>query len=315
MNWSNAVFAVDPRPGAQRLYVAWLEARPEGERVLVQYSKDRGATWSAPKLAAPAERGSQFQLMFAVSREGTVGVAWFDTRDFPRPDGARPDNYHLYFTASVDSGETFLPARRVTQEPSAPGGAGNRAPYLMINRPTKKGLETRLLSGYGRWWTGGDYSGFAADADGAFHVFWPDSRTGTFQVWDARLRVIKPGHQAAAALQEPPGLAPRPVHNQVTLIYDPPLYDRHKAAGELLIRLRNTSAQKLYGPIRAKAIEVEGVKLLNREIDFTAALRDLPFLAPGGVTEPVKVPFRDDGMTSLPRILLEVTARISEGSR
>jgi len=41
-----------------------------------------------------------------------------------------------------------------------------------------------------RWLFGGDYSGLAAGADGRFHLFWVDSRTGIYQVWTTTARVV-----------------------------------------------------------------------------------------------------------------------------
>jgi hypothetical protein len=42
-----------------------------------------------------------------------------------------------------------------------------------------------------RWPFGGDYSGLAAAADGAFHLFWPDSRGERYELRTAQARVTR----------------------------------------------------------------------------------------------------------------------------
>jgi len=302
------VFVLDPRPAIHRLYAAWVEPRPEGHRVMLRFSTDGGANWSAPKAVAPAEKGSQYQIMLAVNREGTVGVAWFDTRDFPRLD-----KYDLYFTASPDGGETFLQPRKVSSEPSAPRGAGNVMPYPPYARRTGTGLEAHFQTAFGRWGAGGDYSAMQTDADGAFRPFWPDSRSGTFQIQTARVRVVqRADDEAALGLKVPEGLTARPVGTKVALVADPPRYDVQKQEGELFLRLRNTSPDRLYGPIRARVAKATGWEQPPAEIDFTPALADLPYLAPGALTGGVRVRFKSTEAKGWPIATLEITAKTAE---
>ena len=96
--------------------------------------------------------------MLAVNSEGVVGVAWYDRRN--DPEKMCQD---VYFTASFDGAETFLPPRRISTETSCPNAPGN-------------GRAARS------WPMGGDYSSLAAGPDGAFHLVWADSRTGHFQL-------------------------------------------------------------------------------------------------------------------------------------
>lgn len=132
-------------------------------------SDDRGESWSAPVAVTDSPPGTNHETpAIAVNDDGVVGVAWYDARH--DPDGGCFD---LYFSASVDGGETFLPNVRVTPESSCP-----RA----IER--QRGVAER-------WKFGGDYSGLAAGADGRFHLFWADSRRGVYQIWSASAVVIR----------------------------------------------------------------------------------------------------------------------------
>jgi hypothetical protein len=101
----------------------------------------------------------------AVNKHGVIGVSWIDGRDDP---SGRCDA--LYFTASLDGGETFLPERRVSSARSCPDSAANGGAFK-------------------RWPHGGDYYGLTAMADGRFHLFWADGRAGTFQLWAANVQV------------------------------------------------------------------------------------------------------------------------------
>lgn len=298
------VFAVDPRPTAGQLYLAWVEPRPEGHRVLLRFSKDQGATWSEPRVVAPADKGSQYQVMLAVNREGTVGIAWFDMRYFPNFDG-----HELYFTASLNGGETFLPFRKVSSESSLPRGAGNVTPLPPFTRRTEKFIEAHFQTAFGRFGAGGDYAAMACEADGAFRPFWPDSRTGTFQIYTARIRVLKRGEEAEAGLTMPEKLDSQSINRKVTLLCDPPQYDAEKQEGVQFIRLRNVSQEPIYGPIKAKVARSERWELTENEIDFTRALRDVPYLAPGALTEAVRVRFKTANGNGWPILTLEVRGR------
>ncbi|MEP7348099.1 MAG: hypothetical protein ABI877_22710, partial [Gemmatimonadaceae bacterium] len=87
-----------------------------------------------------------------------------------------------------------------------------------------------LLTAAGRWGSGGDYMGLTAAADGGFHAFWADSRTGTFQAWTTRIRVDRPlslsPNEAslralAPATPRPPVVrTPEPITRDVELIFD-----------------------------------------------------------------------------------------------
>jgi hypothetical protein len=153
-------------PFRDRLYNV-CEGR-EQTSVLLAYSTDGGEVWSAPTpIEAPArEAGSRSEPQVTVNGRGVLGVVWMDGRDDP---GGRC--YAPYFAASSDGGLTFGPAVRVATELSCPD------PALAGEAAT------------GRWPRGGDYFGFAAGADGRFHLLWPDARDGAFELRTAAVSV------------------------------------------------------------------------------------------------------------------------------
>jgi hypothetical protein len=309
----HAVFAPDPRPKVNRIYVSWIEPRPEGHRLFVKASSDFGATWSEPQAVDTNAKGQQFQPMLAVNHQGIVGIAWFDSRSFDKPVG-----YDLYFTASLDGGKSFLAPKKVSAAPSLAKGRGNLTPYPNFVRRLNDGLEAHCVSAYRRWGAGGDYSGIATDAAGGFRPFWPDARSGTFQIWTSRIRVASTDKTLEDWHREPEGLEIQPVQENVSLVFDPPTYNLEKQSGELFIRLKNNGTEQVYGPIKlqikkSERWQVRGISGGGEEsetIDMTPALRDLPYLPPGGLTEPVRLCFKENEGHGLLTMKLEITGRI-----
>jgi hypothetical protein len=162
-----ASLAVDAsaRPSRDRLYLVCTNRDRNG--VLVHHSADRGEVWSPPARVDGAGGDVVFRRTpsIAVNKDGVVGVSWYERRR-----ERDSECQHLYFTASLDGGKTFLPPARVSTAPSCP------------DTPRNGGSAKR-------WAAGGDYSGLAASPDGAFHVLWADSRNGIYQLWTARVDV------------------------------------------------------------------------------------------------------------------------------
>lgn len=157
-------YALSPRTG--RLFAVWGDRQRDPTRLWVSSSADRGESWTTPQLIdpVPESEGCQYQCAVAVNRDGIVGVVWFDTRAHPGRTA-----YDVYFAASFDEGRTFTSPLKVSSQASRP-------------RPwTQGGFDSE------RHITGGDYIGLVADAAGRFHVAWPDARSGTQQIWSARI--------------------------------------------------------------------------------------------------------------------------------
>jgi hypothetical protein len=158
-SWTFLAADTSGGPHRDRLY----HVCPNRDATAIQLhrSADRGEQWSDPILVEPAasKSGSRTHPQVAVNPSGVLGVSWLDTRDDPSGRCYAP-----YFTASRDGGQTFLPPARVAGSVSCPDSTHNGPAFQ-------------------RWSKGGDYFGFAAAADGRFHVLWPDARSGRFQTW------------------------------------------------------------------------------------------------------------------------------------
>jgi hypothetical protein len=171
-------------PTRDRTYAVWTRSY-DVPHVMVAYSDDRGASWSAARAAAPRDSNTyQFGPNIAVGEDGRVAVVWVEgalpaglsTQQFVstlEDDKARAC-WDVYATVSFTGGESFLPAVRLTPETTCSDAAGNGVTGL-------------------RWPFGGDYIGLAWDSQGAFRPTWVDSRTGTYQVWTVKALPTAPG--------------------------------------------------------------------------------------------------------------------------
>ena len=172
-----------PGPTRDRLYAAWTD-RGAGPRsqIRVSRSADRGATWSAPVTvntdgpASASEARDDYLPTVAVNRDGVVGVSW-------RRRGRSEEQAEVWFAASRDGGVNWLPPGRV----SAPGGPVAGGLVKATLRTTDDGLSP--TSRVDKHFKGGDTSGLAADANGTFHAFWSDQRSGIGQTYAATVRV------------------------------------------------------------------------------------------------------------------------------
>lgn len=165
--WSFLAADTSNGPARGRLYLVCRDR--EGSAILLHHSTDRGNRWSDPiPVESPAGSGTtRSHPQIGVNKNGVVGVSWIDNRQ-----DASGRCHALYFAASLDGGKTFLPAARVSSARSCPD-------------------STRNGQAFRRWPRGGDYYGLAPAADGRFHLFWSDARSGLFQVWTAPVEVTE----------------------------------------------------------------------------------------------------------------------------
>ncbi len=169
--FSLSALVTDTSPGLFRDRLYFACNLPESDGVVVHYSSNGGESWSNPipvhSLAADT-LVSRKLMAAAVNNKGVVGVAWTDGRKRP---GTNCYGYDIYFAASLDGGDTFLPEERVSSATSCPD-------------------ETVS----GRWWSdGGDYFGMATDDGGRFRLLWSDARQGLFQLRTAVVEVDAKG--------------------------------------------------------------------------------------------------------------------------
>lgn len=270
-----------------RIYMVWRDRRNHRSQLMLTYSSDQGRTWSPPTLVVPtlSKDEAQFQPAITVNRSGVVGILWFGS-----PASRAIDQYDVYFTASLDGGKTFLAPALVSSEASRPISAGNVLPRKNFETTSDDAIHINTISATSRWPQGGDYIGLASDARGVFHPFWPDSRSGTFQLWTAQVRLDTPTPEG---LRRDTHLVAASLNRQVVLDFDADArYSATAQRATIPIRLRNVSPDTLYGPFTVDVVDVGSARLVNEEstggqhtIDYSTSLRDWPALEPGAVTE------------------------------
>ena len=327
-------FAIDNSDGPfrNRVYIAWMDrgfslergpqyfdgrSEPHPARLCLSYSSNRGKSWSKPKIVAqsPYGRGDQFGTSIAVNNEGTVAVSWYDTRDAPSGQAILVNRY---FAASLDGGNTFLPAVRVSSAPTE-----SEAVMRSLVAARTNGTSVSFLGGGHP--SGGDYLGLAADADGTFHPLWVDGRTGTNQIWTAAVRVDRSDRKNASSSQKNGMLLEADVSDRIEAWLEPLREFPPGNTVELPIRLRNKSEQPIYGPIKVEVVSFEpdsnaAARILNSSngnsgvgavFDYSRALGDLESLPARAISEGVVWRFKVPTQASeLPRFKFKVTARI-----
>jgi hypothetical protein len=311
-----------------RIYLVWNDFRAGKYRMVISYSSDRGKTWSKTEPVDPSapSNSTQFQPAISVNKDGVLGVTWFDTRN-----STDDSKYDEYFTASLDGGKTFLPPVRVSTESSIPSGSGNQ---LLI--PSAYIMQEKLLmdftSAYSRWANGGDYMGLTSDNNGIFHPFWADSRTGTFQIQTAAVKVIK----STPATNTVEGTkVEKDLTNKVELIYDPAKYDSASKAIDIPIHIKNNSGQAIFGPLKLELLSIgggfewedkeeitkntpevlnaaNGMKGAGAIFDFTSALGTESVLEDGALSGAVVWRMKLVDPNRVPSLRLKITGAVLE---
>jgi len=231
-----------------RLYAVWADGRYGRTQILLSYSTDKGKTWSGPKVVSDGQTtngdGSDcFMPVVSVNAEGVVGVMWYDKRDIPGGLG-----YNVRFAASLDGGETWQPSVRVSQSPKTFENRGT----LPITGGVWRGGAGVLSLNVRRyeWLAGGHTAGMTADANGIFHPFWVDNRTGLSQIWTApvvvRGTVAKNGSLDLAQLDD--------VSSSTMLELSDCNYDNANNVVSCSARLKNTSQDTLPVPLKMRVV-------------------------------------------------------------
>lgn len=317
------VYALDThsKKYRDRLYMAWDDYRFGNSQILFSYSSDRGKTWSDPVQVNPEipDWASQYQPMMVINNQGIVGIIWFDTRG-----SKQQDRYHLYFSASVDGGETFLPPVQVSSEPSFPAGMVNLTPVpVSFGEGREESITVRTHSAFVRWPHGGDYIGMTTDSRGLFRPFWADSRSGTFQAWTSQIRVIiedeKETQKDTASVEK----VKKSLNQHIDFIFDPVKYDPETKVIVIPIRLKNVSSETLFGPFFLKVKRLSDPNIIKRGLkfrlnipqilnasngktdvgavfDYSSALRDFESLEPGALSEAVEWKLKSSKPTPTP---------------
>jgi hypothetical protein len=146
--------------------------------VSISHSADNGNSWSRPVSLSAENSGPAFFSTPAVNGDGIVGVLWLQ-HEVDHPERLC---YRVYFSASVDGGETFSAPQVVSDAVSCPDAKAN-----MITFPPDNDVTAE------RFPRGGDYFRLAASADGSFQAVWADGRNGAFQLYTSRIVVGRVG--------------------------------------------------------------------------------------------------------------------------
>lgn len=307
----NTPCVADTGPGAyhDRVYCLWPQTNLATltQQFVLAYSSDKGVTWSTPKPVDPSLPGWATQALasLAVNKDGTVAVAWLDTRQ-----SQKRDRHDEYFTASRDGGATFLPSVRVSSRSSFPLSAGNvQVPLNPLPdavdtkststepNPSKGGELIAGRSAYATRPAGGEYAGMAADASGDFHPVWLDARTGTWQVYVARIQVAKPNEVLGHSVPDASEGVRASLDGASAIQIESSTFD--PVTGEVTIwaQIQNSTDNTLYGPFAVEVVNPPdddiAFKILNAsngkpgagaEFDYAGAAGTLDFLPPGGVS-------------------------------
>lgn len=265
-------FTVDRSEGPfkDRLYVTWSDShsrggqfsskKPQGSNILFSHSTDKGKSWSKPILLnddqppldwmnAPVH----FQPVVAVNKDGVVGVMYYDRRE-----STNNLDWTVRFAASIDGGETFLPSVQVAESPNrygqetklvlnARGYGGGHRPLNVDYRGGALKFDLRISQfNLG----GGHTAGLDADANGVFHPFWVDNRTGVAQVWTAAVTV----NSKAFTHGDPELETLQDVSEKVILRYTNPTYDATTGHLGVDVHVQNTSEDTIVFPAKLRVV-------------------------------------------------------------
>jgi hypothetical protein len=289
-----------------RLYLAWGEMYRNRCALFIVYSDDKGRNWSSPIRATaprPAPAG-QYEAVtipqIAVNGRGVVGIAWYDWGMQVVKREAR-----LYFTASLDGGDTWLPSVLVSAHPFT-----IKNPPEFAARAVSRGGGRRRDEGrtdtvdvsvspspvaYYPWNSApGDYAGMAGGADGVFHTFWIGNRTGVGELYTARVTVSGTvGRVRDGELANLENLT-----SAIEFQYTSSVWNSKTRTISLEYRMLNTSRDTIRRPLKLRIVRLEsdlGVPTLllgQTSTGETATILDLSRalpasgLAPGQATLP-----------------------------
>jgi hypothetical protein len=234
--------------------------------------------------------------VIAVNNAGVVGVSWYDRRDHPDNRG-----WDIRFTASLDGGDTWAPNVRVSEQPNT----FTSKTVWPVNLPFPPVSSAGGPASIELWVNnmmlyGGDTTGIATDANGAFHLAWADNRTGMLQVWTSAVTV-----KGKAERHGDPLLATyKDVTSSVRFESGAINYNRETGEAWVRARLKNFGPQPVAGPLKIRVLQLisdlAALRIENADNDlkgpgaiwdFTQLLNGKP-LAPGEATSLRDLRFR-----------------------
>jgi hypothetical protein len=235
-------------PEGTVLVLAWSDSAGGRPRAHLASSFDGGKSWTHPMLVddAPARpsdlsRGRDAdRASVAVTRDGVIGLTWVEQQG---------DCWR--FSASVDSGRSFLPSVPLNRCPRRPPAEANAyGDYLwavpFIDIDSAPGMDTARTGITVRYWESARTwsAGIAADAGGAFHPAWVLPRDYG-RLWTTTVRVTRqqtsPPKPTLASLAD--------VSSRVAFTISDLQYDYAGGTLRLSLSLFNKDSVALKGPI------------------------------------------------------------------
>ncbi len=313
------IVAWDRTGGAHgdNIYIVWDQVSGGTSNIWFRRSTDGGRGWSdqmrlndndPPAPGAPLD--DRMLPVVEVNRDGVLGVAWYDRR---RDETRRC--WELFFTSSLDGGETFAANVPVASAPSCP--PPEHAPVARVHNvatdPDVKDLTEEEIAkmdlvqrmtiqmaeqsrnaraeyfgdlGHARLEVSfdnargnqpGHYLGLTGDANGAFHPLWISRRNGIDELFTTTVEVAT----------EPPATPAgeeTDITGELLVVTGPVVYDAAGGTATVEVQLRNVSDAVVHGPVRLRAVGGEG-----GEWSFEGRMGSHDRLPPGGLSEPVKV--------------------------
>lgn len=313
-HWNDADIArlaVDNSSGVfkDRLYAVWSDGRTGGRKhILLSYSADKGKTWSPPRRIDDDDRlpyGGLFRNAgmpaVAVSKNGVVGVSWYDRRD----NATNDVDYWPRFAASFDGGESFTPSVRVSEQPRVFGkneewmaNSINGVDSVIPPKPNPFLVEFKVMRNEWEW--GGHTAGLAVTADGIFHPLWIDNRTGIHQMWTTPVKAngtaVENGSAELANMKD--------VSGQCLIQITDLSYDRQQNILTAKVQVKNVSKESIAAPLKLRVTELSSplgkVQVVNADNKITTvgAVWDFSSAVPSGElagdssTQPIELRFK-----------------------
>lgn len=249
--------AVDPgsKLFPDRLYAVFPAIVSGRTQVLLSHSADKGKTWSKPVIVnddrSPERRDNGPDHLLpsvAVNRDGIVLITWYDRRE------AKDDRkWRLRAAASLDGGETFSASAPVSEALNDYSTATPWELKTWLTRNYKASLVSLSVLLDPFFFTGGDTSGLAVDANGTFHPTWIDNRTGVAQLWSASVKVSGTAFSHGDSILD--GLVD--LSNSVTVRFSKPVFDRVTGALTIDAQIENTSENTIRAPLKLRVLTLE----------------------------------------------------------
>jgi hypothetical protein len=105
-----AVIRVSPF-NSQEIYITYAEqiiGSPDEADIFFRKSTDGGSTWIVQRVNDDNSTNDQVLPWMDIKPDGTIDIAWYDRRNDPADL-----NWDVYFTVSLDGGNTFIPNQKI----------------------------------------------------------------------------------------------------------------------------------------------------------------------------------------------------------